>query len=82
MYKYMQVCTLIFATNNVEKNESLWISDNETKNRTYHPAVILSSPQRQKYLKENKEKCFELKHSSGVFQRLLLNKTGCSFLLI
>lgn len=53
----MQVCIRTLATKDVEKNESIWISDNETIKRTYHPAVILSSPQSQKYLKENKAKC-------------------------
>lgn len=39
------------------KRMSLQISHNETVKRTYHPAVILSSPQNQKYLNENKAKC-------------------------
>lgn len=44
----MHVRIHIFATKDVEKDESLWISDIETTKRTYHPAVIFLLPQSQK----------------------------------
>lgn len=37
----MQVCIHVLATKDVEKDESIWISDNEIIKRTYH--IIITS---------------------------------------